>query len=50
MKWFKTIKEARKAQTKRDPLKVHGVRVHKWKFSKRKRPFFVGTELEWLNL
>lgn len=44
-KWHETKKVADKK------AKKHGLKVFKW-ISKRKsrKPFFVGTEFEWLNI
>lgn len=49
--WFETLKEARAVAKDRN-AESHNGRIHvfKWKFTKRKRPFYVGTELEWLNV
>ena len=47
--WFATKKEAVKEVQKRNQ-NTKTERVFKWKHTKRKRPFFVGTEYEWFNI
>ena len=50
VKWHETLKQARAYLKTVDPRGLEGMDVFKWKFTKRKKPFFVGTELEWLNV
>jgi len=53
--WFKTRKEANVEMNKREHnIKpddcIGGNEVWRWTFTKRKKPFFVGTRLQWLNI
>ena len=48
--WFETRKEASAAQKEMNENSFPNVHVFKWKLTKRKKPFFVGTELDWLNV
>lgn len=50
IRWHETLKEARAHRTLADPSDFKGFHVYKWKFTKKKKPFFVGTELELLNV
>lgn len=47
-RWFATKREANKALSMLG-LDCSEFRVWKWTHTKRKRPFFLGTEFEWLN-
>ena len=50
MKWFESHDLAEEAKNKLDPSSNKGIDVFKWTHTKRKKPFFVGTEFEWLNI
>ena len=50
--WFTTKKEANaeiKARKRKSVLTSPEIRVFKWTHTKRKKPFFVGDPVEWLN-
>jgi hypothetical protein len=49
--WFKTRRQANVELKKReDAATFKGMQsVYKWPWSKRKKPFFVGSYLEWIN-
>ena len=53
--WFATRKEANAEMNRRENNirpqdRIGGNQVWRWSFTKRKRPFFVGTYLQWLNV
>jgi len=53
--WFVTKKEATAEMNRRENNikpsdRIGGNKVWKWIFTKRKKPFFVGTHLQWLNI
>ena len=50
--WFKTRKEAYKELEKRKEKNPYscGDKVWRWRHTKRKKPFFVGDYIEWLNI
>ncbi len=48
--WFATLKEARAELKGRNENFDLSGRIWKWKHTKRKKPFFVGTEFQWLNV
>ncbi len=50
VKWHETVGVARKHRKDIDPHGHNGIHVFKWRFTKRAKPFFVGTEIEWLNV
>ena len=49
-KWSETLAQA-KAQLKKAEKNGEnfGLKVYRWKHSKRKKQYFVGTYIEWLN-
>jgi len=50
--WFETRKQAhveRLARINKKPFLDGQIFVFKWKHTKRKKPFFVGSEIEWIN-
>lgn len=50
--WFATKRQANKELERRkeeNPFYCPDT-IFKWKFTKRKKPFFVGTYLDWLNV
>ena len=48
--WFATRKEANAELLRRkDQNRFNNDLIFKWTHTKRKRPFFVGSRLEWLN-
>ena len=48
--WFATRKEARAELQRRQKQNCFcNDRVFRWTHTKRKKPFFVGTRIEWLN-
>ena len=46
MKWFKRIELAEKEKERLDNKSIC---IYEWRLTKRKKPFFVGTEIQWLN-
>ena len=51
--WFATRKEANaeiKARKQKSVMTNPEIRVFKWTHTKRKKPFFVGDTLGWLNI
>jgi len=48
-RWHETRARANKAKLEQDKNGSSGLSVYRWKHSKRKNPYFVGTELQWLN-
>jgi hypothetical protein len=46
--WYETRREALKAQKERGG-ENNGIRLFIWKHTKVKRPYFVGTKIQWLN-
>ena len=48
-KWHETLAKAKRVKAKVDPNGTDGIKVFRWKHSKRKKQYFVGTYMEWLN-
>lgn len=49
--WFKTKKEANKELKRRKETKLLSVdEVFKWHHTGRKKPYFVGSYFEWMNV
>lgn len=50
IKWFKTRAEAKKFKEKYDRIDRDSYEIYKWKHTKRQKPYFLGTYIEWMNL
>ena len=50
-RWFATRNEANKKAIKiNKSTSINANKVYRWKHTKRKKPYFVGTYIEWINL
>lgn len=48
-KWHTTLTEAKKALKAHKEQSHQDMRIFKWMHTKRKKPYFVGTYLDWLQ-
>lgn len=49
-KWFATLKEARAELKLRKKEFDTTSEIRRWTYTKRKKPYFVGNHLQWINV